>query len=146
MEEALYDSRAMRSLTLLDLGKETAPDETTILKFHHLLDAHNLSENQFQLIGEYLEENGLKVSRGTIVDTTFISAPSLIKNRNPAIHSTKKATVVLRHKGVYWRGQPDEVDSFGGCHGGQLTRQSEAVRLAVRGRNPCPGRFGLQAG
>ncbi len=94
MEEALYDSRAMRRFAGIDLGEEPAPDETTILKFRHLLEAHNLGEKLFQLIGEYLEENGLKVSRGTIVDATIISAPSSTKNRekkrDPEMHSTKK--------------------------------------------------------
>jgi len=94
MEEALYDSHAMRRFAGIDLGEEPAPDETTILKFRHLLEAHNLGEKLFQLIGEYLEENGLKVNRGTIVDATIISAPSSTKNRDkkrdPEMHSTKK--------------------------------------------------------
>jgi len=94
MEEALYDSRAMRLFAGIDLGEEPAPDETTILKFRHLLEAHNLGEKLFQLIGEYLEANGLKVSRGTIVDATIINAPSSTKNRDkkrdPEMHSTKK--------------------------------------------------------
>jgi len=95
MEEALYDSRAMRRFAGIDLGEEPAPDETTILKFRHLLEAHNLGEKLFQLIGEYLEENGLKVNRGTIVDASIISAPSSTKNRDkkraPEMHSTKKS-------------------------------------------------------
>ena len=94
MEEALYDSRAMRHFARIDLGEEPAPDETTILKFRHLLEAHNLGEKLFQLISEYLEENGLKVNRGTIVDATIISVPSSTKNRDkkrdPEMHSTKK--------------------------------------------------------
>ena len=94
MEEALYDSRAMRHFARIDLGEEPAPDETTILKFRHLLEAHNLGEKLFQLIGEYLEENGLKVNRGTIVDATIISAPSSTKNRDkkrdPEMRSPKK--------------------------------------------------------
>ena len=94
MEEALYDSRAMRLFTGTYSGEEPAPDETTILKFRHLLESHDLGEKLFQLIGEYLEANGLKVSQGTIVDTTNISAPSSTKNRDkkqdPEMHSTKK--------------------------------------------------------
>ena len=94
MEEALYDSRAMRLFAGIDLGEEPAPDETTILKFRHLLESHDLGEKLFQQIGEYLEENGLKVNRGTIVDATIISAPSSTKNRDkkrdPEMHSTKK--------------------------------------------------------
>ena len=94
MEEALYDSRALRRFVRLDLGREPAPDETTICKFRHLLEAHNLGDRLFVLIGEYLAENGLKVSTGTIVDATIISAPSSTKNKNrardPDMHQTRK--------------------------------------------------------
>ena len=94
LEEALYDSRAMRRFVGIDLGREPAPDETTILKFRHLLEAHNLGEQLFVLIGRYLEENGLKISRGTIVDATIIAAPSSTKNRekqrDPEMHQTRK--------------------------------------------------------
>ena len=94
MEEALYDSRAMRRFVGIDLGREPVPDETTILKFRHLLEAHNLGQRLFELIGQYLQENGLKVSTGTIVDATIISAPSSTKNRDkqrdPEMHQTRK--------------------------------------------------------
>ena len=94
MEEALYDSRAMRAFAGIDLGREPAPDETTILNFRHLLEAHQLGEQLFVLIGEYLEDNGLKVNKGTIVDATIINAPSSTKNRDerrdPEMHQTKK--------------------------------------------------------
>ncbi len=94
VEEALYDSRSMRNFVGIDLGREPVPDETTICKFRHLLEAHNLGEELFRLIGEYLEENGLKVSRGTIVDATIISAPSSTKNRqksrDPEMSQTRK--------------------------------------------------------
>jgi IS5 family transposase len=94
VEEALYDSRAMRRFAGIDLGREPAPDETTICKFRHLLEAHNLGDQLFVLINEYLQENGLKVSTGTIVDATIIDAPSSTKNkdkgRDPEMHQTKK--------------------------------------------------------
>lgn len=94
VEEALYDSRAMRQFVGIDLGREPAPDETTICKFRHLLETHHLGQQLFALIGEYLAENGLKVSRGTIVDATIINAPSSTKNlskeRDPEMHQTKK--------------------------------------------------------
>jgi len=93
-EEALYDSRAMRHFVGIDLGREPVPDETTILKFRHLLEAHNLGEQLFALVGQYLEENGMKLSQGTIVDATIIDAPSSTKNkdksRDPEMHQTKK--------------------------------------------------------
>src|SRR5215831_19917784 len=73
VEEALYDSRAMRQFVGIDLGREPVPDETTICKFRHLLEAHQLGEQLFARIGEYLATRGMKVSRGTIVDATIIS-------------------------------------------------------------------------
>ena len=94
VEEALYDSRALRQFVGIDLGREPVPDETTICKFRHLLEAHQLGEQLFARIGEYLAKQGLQVSRGTIVDATIISAPSSTKNRSkerdPEMHQTKK--------------------------------------------------------
>jgi len=94
VEEALYDSRAMRQFVGIDLGREPVPDETTICKFRHLLEAHQLGEQLFAQIGAYLTKQGLQVSRGTIVDATIISAPSSTKNRtkarDPEMHQTKK--------------------------------------------------------
>ena len=94
VEEALYDSRAMRQFVGIDLGREPVPDETTICKFRHLLEAHELGKQLFARIGEYLTKRGLQVSRGTIVDATIISAPSSTKNRakarDPEMHQTKK--------------------------------------------------------
>jgi IS5 family transposase len=94
VEEALYDSRAMRQFVGIDLGREPVPDETTICKFRHLLETHRLGQQLFARIGEYLTKQGLQVSRGTIVDATIISAPSSTKNRtkerDPEMHQTKK--------------------------------------------------------
>ena len=93
-EEALYDSRAMRGFVGIDLGWEPVPDETTICKFRHLLEKYNLGDELFQIVNIYLEENGMKVSRGTIVDATIINAPSSTKNkdkkRDPEMHQTRK--------------------------------------------------------
>lgn len=94
VEEALYDSRAMRRFVGIDLGREPAPDETTVCNFRHLLEAHNLGDQLFALINAYLQENGLKVSTGTIVDATIIDAPSSTKNkdgeRDPEMRQTRK--------------------------------------------------------
>ncbi len=93
-EEALYDSRAMRRFVGIDLGEEGVPDETTIYEFRHLMERYNLGDELFRLVNEYLVENGMKLSRGTIVDATIINAPSSTKNRNkqrdPEMHQTKK--------------------------------------------------------
>jgi IS5 family transposase len=94
VEETLYDSRAMRRFVGIDLGKEPVPDETTICKFRHILERHNLGGELFRLINVYLAENGLNVKTGTIVDATLIDAPSSTKNqdgqRDPEMHQTKK--------------------------------------------------------
>ena len=94
MEEVLYDSRVMRDFAGIDLGEEAAPDETTILNFRHLLEANDMGAELLRLVNVYLEENGLKVSRGTIVDASIINAPSSTKNRDqardPDMHQTKK--------------------------------------------------------
>jgi IS5 family transposase len=93
-EEALYDSRAMRQFVGIDLGQEPVPDETTICKFRHLMERHNLGDELFRLVNVYLEENGMKLSRGTIVDASIITAPSSTKNkdksRDPEMHQTRK--------------------------------------------------------
>ena len=94
VEEALYDSRAMRRFVGLDLGREPVPEETTICKCRHLLEVHRLGERLFALIGEYLATQGVTVNRGTIVDAPIITAPSSTKNlrkeRDPDMHQTKK--------------------------------------------------------
>ena len=94
VEEALYDSAAMRSFVGIDLGSEPAPDETTVCKFRHRLEKHGLGKQIFVAVNRYLKENGLKVSTGTIVDATIISAPSSTKNksgeRDPEMHQTAK--------------------------------------------------------
>ena len=94
VEEALYDSLAMRSFVGIDLGREPVPDETTACKFRHLLEKHEIGRQLFEQVHVHLEKQGIKVSTGTIVDATIISAPSSTKNaageRDPDMHQTKK--------------------------------------------------------
>lgn len=94
MEEALYDSRAMREFAGIDLGNEPAPDESTILHFRHLMEARDFGAELLRLVNEHLAEKGMKVSRGTIVDATIINAPSSTKNqdgaRDPEMCQTRK--------------------------------------------------------
>jgi IS5 family transposase len=93
-EDALYDSLAMRRFAGLDLGQSPAPDETTTCRFRHLLERNELGEAIFQYVLEYLDEHGIKVGNGTIVDATIISAPPSTKNkdrkRDPDMSQTKK--------------------------------------------------------
>jgi IS5 family transposase len=94
MEEALYDSLAMRDFVGIDLGREPAPDETTVCRFRHLLEEHDLGRQLFDEVQRHLAAKGLKVATGTIVDATIINAPSSTKNtkkaRDPEMHQTKK--------------------------------------------------------
>ena len=94
VEEALYDSRAMREFVGIDLGREPAPDETTICKFRHRLEAHALGKQILSTVNAHLASQGFKVSTGTIVDATIIAAPSSTKNssgqRDPEMHQSKK--------------------------------------------------------
>jgi transposase, IS5 family len=94
VEEALYDSSAMRRFVDIDLGREPVPDETTVCRFRHLLEAHDLGQQLFDEVRRHLAAKGLKVATGTIVDATIISAPSSTKNaekaRDPEMHQTKK--------------------------------------------------------
>src|SRR5512138_406900 len=94
VEEALYDSLAMRSFVGIDLGREPVPDETTVMRFRHLLEEHKLGEKIFEEVGRILLNRGLRLSKGTIVDATIIAAPSSTKNaegeRDPQMHQTKK--------------------------------------------------------
>jgi IS5 family transposase len=94
VEEALYDSRAMRAFAGIDLGREPVPDETTVMRFRHLLEEHKLGAQIFEEVGRVLMQRGLRLSKGTIVDATIIAAPSSTKNadkaRDPEMHQTKK--------------------------------------------------------
>lgn len=94
IEDALYDSQAIRQFVGLDLGRESAPDATTLLKFRRLLETHQLTETIFATIKAHLASQGLMLREGTIVDATIIAAPSSTKNakgkRDPEMHQTKK--------------------------------------------------------
>ena len=93
-EEALYDSAALRAFAGIDLGREPVPDATTLLKFRHLLERHELGAAIFAEVGRILQDKGLKLSAGTIVDATLIAAPISTKNqerqRDPEMRQTKK--------------------------------------------------------
>ncbi len=92
MEENLYDIEALRRFAGVDLS--SVPDETTICKFRHFLEEHNLTEKMFEETKSHLDEHGLILNEGTIVDASIINAPSSTKNidgkRDPEMKSTKK--------------------------------------------------------
>jgi IS5 family transposase len=93
-EDSLYDIEPMRRFAGIELAEDAIPDETTILHFRHLLEAHKLTEQIFAEVRQLLEDKKLLLKSGTIVDATIISAPSSTKNaaksRDPEMHQGKK--------------------------------------------------------
>jgi transposase, IS5 family len=93
-EDGLYESAVLRRFAGVDLGRAPAPDETTILNFRHLLEAHGLGGAMLDAVNRHLESRGIRIATGTIVDATIIHAPSSTKNaggeRDPEMHQTKK--------------------------------------------------------
>jgi len=94
LEDAVYDSQALRGFAGIDLTRDPVPDATTLLKFRHWLERHELTRVLFEEVGTVLEERGLLMRQGTIVDATIIAAPPSTKNkekaRDPEMHQTKK--------------------------------------------------------
>jgi IS5 family transposase len=94
LEDALYDSQALRDFAGIDLSRESVPDATTLLKFRRLLQDNALTRTLFDQINAHLSEQGLLMRAGTIVDATIVAAPSSTKNqskaRDPEMHQTKK--------------------------------------------------------
>jgi IS5 family transposase len=96
-EDAIYDSESMRRFAGVELGDDQVPDETTILRFRHLLEKHGLSEAIFHEVNTLLAEKNLLMKSGTIVDATIIAAPSSTKNatdrRDPEMRQTRKGNM-----------------------------------------------------
>lgn len=94
MEEALHDVPLYLEFAQLSSGATRIPDESTILRFRHLLEKHDLAVDMLRVVNDILEAKGLMLRTGTAVDATLISAPSSTKNnsgeRDPEMHQTKK--------------------------------------------------------
>ena len=94
MEESLHDIPLHREFAKLDAGVSRLPDESTILRFRHLLEKHELSAKILSTINAILANHGLLLKAGTVVDATLIAAPSSTKNksgeRDPEMHQTQK--------------------------------------------------------
>ena len=93
MEEALYEITPMRQFARLTLSAPI-PEDTTIMNFRHLLEKHQFAPAILAVINGYLQDKGMSLRQGTIVDATIIHAPSSTKNeegkRDPEMHQTKK--------------------------------------------------------
>jgi transposase, IS5 family len=163
LEDALYDSQAMRSFAGIDLSVEAVPDATTLLKFRHLLEAHDLTRAIFAEVGALLSERKLLMKEGTIVDATIIAAPSSTKNasqqRDPEMHQTKKGNQwhfgMKAHLGVDAQSGlvhtvtgtaanvADIAQTHALLHGQEKTGYADAGYLGVEKReeilSQCPG-------
>jgi transposase, IS5 family len=147
MEEALYDVPVLRKFAKLDLFDDVMPDETTILRFRHIIEKHELAQAIFSEVTALLEEKGLIMKKGTIVDATLIAAPTSTKNkekqRDPEMSSTKKgnqwhfgikahigvdAQSGLIHTALCTTGKEADVTHMESC-----THGEEAVVLGDRG-------------
>lgn len=108
IEDAIYDSQAVRAFIGIDLNREAAPDATTLLKFRRLLETHGLTQAILTAISTHLAQKGLLLKEGTVVDATIIAAPSSTKNqdgeRDPEMHQTRKSKQgyfgMQAHRGV----------------------------------------------
>jgi IS5 family transposase len=94
MEEALHDMPVFREFAGLGDGVTRLPDETTILRFRHLLEKHDLATDMLRVVNDILQAKGLMMKQGTVVDATLIAAPSSTKNakgeRDPEMKQAKK--------------------------------------------------------
>lgn len=94
IEDAIYDSYAIRTFMRIDFLKEQAPDATTLLHFRHLIENNGIAKLIFEDVRDRLDKAGLLMHGGTVVDATIVAAPSSTKNqsgeRDPEMHQTKK--------------------------------------------------------
>jgi transposase, IS5 family len=101
LEDAIYDSHAMREFVGIDLAREQVPDATTLLKFRRLLEDNKLTQAIFEEVATHLSQRGLLMREGTLVDATIIAAPPSTKNkakaRDPEMHQTVRADPNLTH-------------------------------------------------
>ncbi len=142
LEDAIYDSQAMRTFAGIDLGVEGVPDATTILGFRHLLEEHELTRRIFEEVGVLLSQKKLTLREGTIVDATMIAAPCSTKNARKA----RDPANAFRQEGqpvAFWpEGAPRSgralgsgalAERDGGPRGGHRPDPCAAARAGERG-------------
>ena len=158
LEDALYDSRSMRAF----VGGDVVPDATTLLKFRHLLERHDLTKRLFAEVNTLLAERGAFLREGTIVDATIIAAAPSTKNkakaRDPEMHQTKKGNAwhfgMKAHVGVdagsglvhtvvgTAANVADVVQAHALLHGEEKAGFGDAGYQGVQRRAEIAGRFG----
>lgn len=108
LEDAIYDSQSMRDFVGIDLAVESVPDATTLLRFRHMLEKHDLTQRIFEQINASMAEQGLFMREGTIVECHPYCRCTVYKEQGPQARSRNEAdqerqSVVLRHEGAYRR-------------------------------------------
>ena len=130
-EEALYDIECMRTFACIELGEDPIPDETTILKFRRLIETHQLSQQLFADVNDYLAEQGIKVSQGSMVDASIIHSPSSIKNKEKQRDQEMKST---RKGSQYYFGMKVHIGTdvnSNVIHSATVTSANEAAKAAT---------------
>lgn len=93
-EDAVLDSRAMQRFVGVDTMSEQVPDATTLCKFRHAPGRGGLGEAMLSELAGILQDRGVMMRGGSIVDATFVESPSSTKNRagarDPEAHQAKK--------------------------------------------------------
>ena len=158
MEEALHDMPVFREFAKLD-DVVRLPDETTILRFRHLLEKHDLAVDMLRVVNDILQAKGLLMKKGTAVDATLIAAPSSTKNvdgeRDPEMKQTKKgnqwyfgmkahigvdAESGLVHSVIGTSANVNDVTQAGGLlHGEELAAFGDAGYRGVHKRPEAQG-------
>jgi IS5 family transposase len=94
MEDALHDIPLYQEIARLDAAMTRLPDQTTFLRYRHMLEAHGLGKQILATVNAKLIDRGLMLKTGIVVDATLIAAPCSTKNdkgeRDPEMHQTKK--------------------------------------------------------
>ena len=137
LEDALYDSQALRDFVGIDLSRESVPDATTLLKFRRLLLANELTKALFDETNAHLAEQGLLMRAGTTVDAINLAASSTTKNggkaRDPEMHQTKKGNqVALWPEGTHRRRCRVGPGAHSHRHCGQRQRRDAGRCAAAR--------------
>jgi transposase, IS5 family len=137
VEETLYEPAVTRQFVGVDPGREPVPDETTVCKFRHLLEEHDLGGQMLEAVNQHLHQQGVRISTGTIVDATIIHAPASTENANRErdleMHQPSKGQrVVLRHEVPRGGGQQDQASPHGGGLRGPCGRRRRAAQAVAR--------------
>ena len=88
LEDALYDSQALRGFAGIDLNRAPVPDATTLLHFRHWLERHDLTRALFEEVGAVLEERGLLMRQGRL--STPPSSPPRLRPRTSRRAATRR--------------------------------------------------------